>query len=203
MRSTGQRWRLAERAWRNMSMPSRADTQPMILRLLKPYQDDEVASFNTDTAAGLCCSKSLLERARRRQVLSPLVPAEAVLRAFPEATRAALLVLAEHTLSSAACGVAAAWAIRDKQLLASTSHAQGELRCFSLCLRPGDLVAMAADGQQRSDAMLLDVVDQQDSQTMLLRCELMESKEAWCPLRPDAPHPSWAKTIFNEYGTHE
>ncbi|CAK9045472.1 Hypothetical protein SCF082_LOCUS25697 [Durusdinium trenchii] len=135
MRSTGQRWRLAERAWRNMSMPSRADTQPMILRLLKPYQDDEVASFNTDTAAGLCCSKSLLERARRRQVLSPLVPAEAVLRAFPEATRAALLVLAEHTLSSAACGVAAAWAIRDKQLLASTSHAQGELRCFSLCLR--------------------------------------------------------------------
>ncbi|CAL1153830.1 unnamed protein product [Cladocopium goreaui] len=132
------------------SMPSRADTQPMILReLVRPKEQSELAFFCTDTAAGLCCDQRLLQRVRRRQALSPLVPAEAVLRAFPDATKAALLVLAEHTLTSAACGSAVVWAIRDQQILLSTSRkAHEELRSFSLCLRPGDVVAMA-DGHHR------------------------------------------------------
>eukprot|EP00435_Cladocopium_sp_Y103_P057706 s177_g20.t1 len=145
----------------------------------------------------LCCDQRLLQRVRRRQALSPLVPAEAVLRAFPEATKAALLVLAEHTLTSAACGSAVVWAIRDQRMLLSTSRAHEELRSFSLCLRPGDVVAMA-DGHHQSDADPLKLAMECSPSAMVLRCELLASENAWSPLKEDRPHPSWAKTIFNE-----
>ncbi|CAJ1435972.1 unnamed protein product [Effrenium voratum] len=143
-------------------------------------------------------SVKLSEKWRRRQTLSPLVPAEAVLRGL-DARDAALVVLAEHTLSSAAVGECSVWALRAGQLLAScgagkAQHSVGShLRSFTLCLRPGDLVALAP----KSTASL-------EEAALVLRCELMRPQDAWSPLQTEAegPHPSWAKTIFNEYGTH-
>ncbi|CAJ1336727.1 unnamed protein product, partial [Effrenium voratum] len=118
----------------------------------------------------------------------------AVLRGL-DARDAALVVLAEHTLSSAAVGECSVWALRAGQLLAScgagkAQHSVGShLRSFTLCLRPGDLVALAP----KSTASL-------EEAALVLRCELMRPQDAWSPLQTEAegPHPSWAKTIFNE-----
>eukprot|EP00438_Fugacium_kawagutii_P002325 Skav226084 [mRNA] locus=scaffold211:1035822:1044527:- [translate_table: standard] len=166
------------------------------------------AEFSTEQKTPRCDSRPhrfcshlpLLRRLRRRQSLSPLVPAEAVLRAFPEATRAALLVLAEHTLTTAACGSAAVWAVRDQRLLLTTSQVNDELRSFSLCLRPGDLIVLAAEGHQESDANLLKMaMDPQPAMpARVMRPVLQHGSDAWSPLKEDRPHPSWVKTVFNE-----
>lgn len=39
--------------------------------------------------------------------------------------------------------------------------------------------------------------------TLLLRCAGVDASTTWSPLSPEAPHPSWVRTIFNEFGTHD
>ncbi|CAE7382474.1 unnamed protein product [Symbiodinium natans] len=192
---------------RAMSMPSRADTQPMRFHRLAPGK--ATSSFTADFAAGLTegGEAALVAKLRRRQLLSPLVPAEAVLREFPQAQAlpSALAVLAEHTLTAAVRGAMGIWVVRDGSVVARTPAAEdASVRSFNLRVRPGDLLGLCTTLRGvRPDAELAAAVKESNSDAMVLRVELMRAEDAYEPLRSDAPHPSWRHAIFNEYGTHD
>mmetsp|Transcript_42331 Transcript_42331/g.78862 ORF Transcript_42331/g.78862 Transcript_42331/m.78862 type:complete len:205 (-) Transcript_42331:126-740(-) len=188
-------------AIRALSMPSRADTQPMVFRLIAPLQAESSSSFVGQFSAGLVEGREacgLVRRLKRRQLLSPLVPAEAVLRAVPQAKDTALVVLAEHTLTCAAAGSGCSWVVRDGAVVASTNAEDVPVSSFNFRLRPGDVVALTT--RQHGVAPLAEAAD---VGALVLRCELMASHEAWSQLGQETPHPSWKTTIFNEYGTHD
>eukprot|EP00931_Biecheleriopsis_adriatica_P011314 TRINITY_DN112393_c0_g1_i1.p1 TRINITY_DN112393_c0_g1~~TRINITY_DN112393_c0_g1_i1.p1 ORF type:complete len:223 (+),score=45.35 TRINITY_DN112393_c0_g1_i1:76-669(+) len=194
-----------------MSMPSRADTRPLVLQVVKPVK--EAPFFANDTAAGVFAgpqSQQSAGKARRRHALSPLIPADAVLRAVsPDAANCkgsmCLAVLAEQTLSAASLGDAAAWVVRDGSLLLATEPgAKDGIGTLALALKPGDVVALALDAREWPDHALVDAaVPEADAAALILRCELMQSSQAWSPLSSDSPNAKWVKTIFNEYGSHE
>ncbi|CAE7713058.1 unnamed protein product, partial [Symbiodinium sp. CCMP2456] len=148
---------------------------------------------------------ALLAKMRRRQLLSPLVPAEAVLRSFPRASHAALAVQAEHTLTAAVRGAARIWVVRDGVVVARTLAFEDPdtIRSFNLRVRPGDTLGLDAAGARSEDSHLVEALEDDDASAMVLRIELMAAEEVFEPLQPDSPHPSWRHAIFNEYGTHD
>ncbi|CAE8599829.1 unnamed protein product, partial [Polarella glacialis] len=147
--------------------------------------------------------------------LSPLMPAESILRnalagSADKPTAVVLTMLAEQTLSATALGSAAAWVVRSGTLLASTAGAKDKFRSLAVALRPEDLVALAPDAHDWTEAELIAAASLEEvssesnvRRASLLRCAPMEAKETWAPIQVDAQQASWAKTIFNEYGTHE
>lgn len=227
------------RRW--FSMPSRADTRPFALAPLRPPSvavpaasaaATEHALWSARTSVGLFTGQEcelLRNRARRTHRLSPLVPAEAVLRTALQTRRgrgerevaeeegfgAAVVILAEQTLSVATVGRAAAWLLREGRLLAASS-APGERAperptSTSIALRPRDVVVLASDGMAwREEELRLQAAASAAGEaasearlSVWLQCIEMEASEVWSPLSGEAPHPSWAATIFNEYGTHD
>lgn len=205
-------------------MPSRADTQPFALVPLHATgaaKADGAAHWVGRSGAGLfagSAAEALRDRARRLHSLSPLVPAEGVLRSAlrrqPAAPAvqvglgtqlAALVLLAEQTVSVATVGGAAAWVLRGDGIVAATQRRGGSL---AVAVRPGDAVVLALDGAAVREEDLVRAASAgpagvQDGQPSLsVRCVLAEASEFCPPLGDSAPHPSWAQTIFNEYGTH-
>lgn len=204
-------------------MPSRADTLPFAL---VPYHAGkeagvaEYALWTSRTAAGLFTGKKadpVRDRARRAQRLSPLVPADGVLRSAvrsassEELSSGAVAVLAEQTLSVAALGSAAVWVIRGGSLIPKATITEGTLArpaSATVALRPEDTVVLVADGVGWEEARVLAAAasggaSEDQPLSLCLRCVAMAADEFWSPLTLDAPHPSWAETIFNEYGTHK
>lgn len=230
-------WREPVQA-RGFSMPSRADTRPLALTALAalpcaPAETDEdgLECWVARTSAGVFtgpAAAALSRQAKRAHTLSPLVPAEAVLRIAVQrgggsgaAPAAAIAALAEQTLSLAVLGGAAAWVLRGGAVIAGTSPSEaGAASPGSACavggghrgdalavvLRPGDIVALVPVAGECREEELLAVASAGHvtlSQLVVwLRCVDAEASEVWAPLRDDAPHPSWSRTIFNEYGTH-
>jgi len=141
------------------------------------------------------------------------------------ATVAVLAILAEQTLSAAVSSGAGAWVLREGELIASAVSAATDTRqgSFATALRPGDVIALSANADAwfenaLSAAVMHDGVPPTELQTQLwlnegaaadaiqstlwFRCEDAKSSEVWSPLTDTSPHPSWVKTVFNEYGTH-
>lgn len=222
---------------RSLSMPSRADTQPFGLApLAHPAQkvcSSLALTWTGRTGAGVFSGADcqlLSDRARRCHALSPLLSAEAVLRealrrasssashsTSTAATRpaAAVATLAEQTLSAAATGGAAVWVLRGDAVLATTeaeSSASAQdvrrMMAFATALRPGDVIALAAEAGEWSVQELLAVsaylpLLHGDKVSAWLRCIQAEGLEAKPSTPEEAPHRSWAQTIFNEYGSHK
>jgi len=219
-------------AARGLSMPSRALTRPFALA---PVSDPRGSSSATDASNAFWISRTsagvfqgaragdLRKQAQRAHTLSPLVPAEALLRTALQRTgapsqggsaaAAAVAALAEQTLSAAAQGGAAVWVVRGGEVLAGTASTDEQpaarkagADALSVALRLGDVVALAAAGADWKREALLAAAGSGGLTTpeaVWLRCVDAETSEAWAPLSDAAPHPSWSQTIFNEYGTHD
>jgi len=211
-------------------MPSRADTRVFALVPFcegKGYvRPTEFAAWTARTSAGLFVGPSagrVCDRTQRAHRLSPLIPAAAALRTVAqgrggsEVEAAAMVVVAEQTLSMATAGGAAAWVLRDGELALSVTSGReqslGKTSSSSAALRLEDVVVLTADSASWQKESLLaaaavaergaDLDAEKMELSLWLRCVEMPASEVWSPLRSDAPHPSWARTIFNEYGTHK
>jgi len=121
----------------------------------------------------------------------------------------ALAILAEQTVSLAVSGKAAAAVVRSGEVVAVARVADAEgaaparptFDSTSVALKLGDVVALSADANSIDDSASAWL----DPTRPLLRlqCVDMHKSEIWSDLKSDNPHPSWAQTIFNEYGTHK
>lgn len=207
---------------REFSLPSRADTQPLKLEA-SGGSSTGVATWHLKTGCGLFsgnAADAIRDKSKRLHSLSPMIPADSVLRsalaAAPvsqdESNRSAVTVLlAEQTLSIAATGGAVAWVVRAGSIVCCTSKPCGgppsPLQSLVQTVVPGDVVLLAADGSKWEETEVKvaatsgDVA--QDSSLMRFRCSDMEGSDFDQSSNGDAPHPSWAQTIFNEFGTHE
>eukprot|EP00929_Paragymnodinium_shiwhaense_P063856 TRINITY_DN31954_c0_g1_i2.p1 TRINITY_DN31954_c0_g1~~TRINITY_DN31954_c0_g1_i2.p1 ORF type:complete len:152 (+),score=17.72 TRINITY_DN31954_c0_g1_i2:428-883(+) len=120
----------------------------------------------------------------------------------------ALICLAEQTLSVSLMGSAAACVLRKGQLLKRLDAASGEtlLVSFTSALQPDDYIALLLDASSTSDDEIVRIATGTPSgapseRMLMLQCvPVMATSE---PLGNVAPHPSWARTVFNEYGTHK
>eukprot|EP00928_Gymnodinium_smaydae_P029029 TRINITY_DN21983_c0_g1_i1.p1 TRINITY_DN21983_c0_g1~~TRINITY_DN21983_c0_g1_i1.p1 ORF type:complete len:287 (-),score=71.37 TRINITY_DN21983_c0_g1_i1:37-840(-) len=212
---------------RAFSMPSRADTWPYMLSATSASAAAPAGyvQFSTRTAAGLFCGArgdKLQKKVQRAHALSHMVPAEALLRdvlarfggaaAVAADERAAVVTLAEHTLSAVVRGGGSACVVRGGAVVAHANAAAGSgslgLASFACALRLGDVVCLAPEDRPVDELLQL-AADAADagcdarSRVLLLRCETAERAEVWTPLGAEAPHASWVRTIFNEFGEHK
>jgi len=203
-------------------MPSRSQTWPFVLQPMASTGSlSEGAlegdfSWQTSGSGGLVYGNSAPKLARvvqRGHALSPLLSAENLLlsgmRKVPDAgpgVSAAVVCVAEQTLSVAALGHAAIWVLRAGQVMlyakSDGARTQGEVQPARL----HDVVCLAVS----DDALNLDEVEAafqhdgriQNVATLRLLCSRADSDKTIRPIGPGAPNKTWVKTIFNEYGDH-
>lgn len=205
----------ARAAWiqaRGLSMPSRALTRPFALEsALLPC-----STANLEVLVSRCClgafggqgAAARRDKAARRHALSPLLPADALLRAVQptaapgllqkggDVPSASLALLAEQTLSVAVSGQASAWVLRGSEVRLSVGAARKSQESTSsppasasLILRPGDLICLASHGTAMCETDIIAAASGESPTALVpsafwLRCVEMDSSEVWSPIQP-------------------